>query len=131
MQNTEWWEKETTHLWAVTKKTDSPEMNLVYARLLGFLSLNCYMYSTGALKQGNLPAATKFIEIYRLVDPTNAEHRYLAAKVAALNHDQEAVFVALKKAFDLGFKDINRLQSDTDFKPYQHDERYEKIISGK
>lgn len=130
-QNTEWWSKETSILWAQTKEPGKPEMNQVYSRLLGYLSLNSYMHSNNALKQGDLPAAERYIEIYRLVDPANAEHRYLAAKVAALNHNPDAVFSALKQAFDLGFKDISRLRSDIDLKPFQSDERFKILISGK
>jgi hypothetical protein len=89
------------------------------------------MYSTGALKNGDLAAASKYIEIYGLVDPANAEHCYLAAKVAALNNESDAVFNELKKAFNLGFKDVARLKSDVDFKRYQQDQRFIDLVQGK
>jgi hypothetical protein len=130
-KNIEWWTKETASLRTQSEKPGNPEMSQVYKRLLGYLSLNCYMYSSNALKQNDLTAAAKYIEIYRLVDPTNAEHRYLAAKVAALNNNPDASFSLLKQAFDLGFKDINRLKSDADFKAYRQDERFKNLISGK
>ncbi len=131
LKDIEWWKKESAQLRSLSHKAGSSETNQVYSRLLGYLSLNSYMYSTNALKQGNLSAAEKYIEIYRLVDPDNAEHRYLAAKVAALNNNPEAVFIALKQAFDLGFKDIGRLKSDPDFKPFHQDDRFINLISGK
>ncbi len=130
-QSIEWWSKETRKLHSLSENPANPEMNAVYKRLLGFLSLNCYMYSTSALKQGDLEAAAKYIEIYRLVDPTNAEHRYLAAKVAAIEHNPDALFRALDQAFNLGFKDINRLQADADFQPYHQDERFMKFSERK
>lgn len=126
-----WWTKEASKLQSLALKPGNPEMSAVYKRVLGYLSLNSYMYSTGALKQGDLAGASKYIEIYRLVDPTNSEHRYLAAEVAALNHQPDAMFAALKQAFELGFKDMKRLNSDADFKPYQQDERFKKLGSGK
>jgi hypothetical protein len=126
-----WWTTESKKLHTLSQKTDYPEMSAVYKRVLGYLSLNSYMYSTGTLKQGDLVSATKYIEIYRLVDPTNPEHRYLAAEVASLNHQPEAMFNELKQAFDLGFKDINRLKSDPDFQAYRQDERFIKLIGGK
>jgi len=130
-KNTEWWTAETAKLHALSEKSGTPEMNAVYKRVLGYLSLNSYMYSTGALKQGDLAAAAKYIEIYRLVDPSNSEHRYLAAKVAAQLNQPDVLFSDLKQAFDLGFNDIKRLNSDADFANYRQDERYKKLTSGK
>jgi hypothetical protein len=127
----EWWANETSKLHSLAEKPGNTEMSPVYKRVLGYLSLNCYMYSTGALKQNDLLAASKYIEIYRLVDPTNSEHRYLAAKVAALNHQPDAMFDDLKQALDLGFKDIKRLNSDADFSPYRQDERFKNLVSGR
>ncbi|MEI6061527.1 MAG: hypothetical protein WCR72_12520 [Bacteroidota bacterium] len=126
-----WWTKETTKLINISTTPGDPDINQVYKRLLGFLSLNCYMYSSGALKQGDIAAAAKFIEIYRLVDPTNAEHRYMAAEVAALSKDPDAMLLDLKQAFELGFKDIKRLQADPDFIPYHQDARYKSLLQGK
>jgi poly(3-hydroxybutyrate) depolymerase len=130
-QDVDWWAKETKRLQTLSEKPENPEISQVYKRLLGYLSLNCYMYSTGALKQGDLASASKYIEIYRLVDPSNSEHRYLAAEVAAMNHNPEAAFSLLKHAFDLGFNDIQRLKSDVNFKPYQQDERFINLIKVK
>jgi len=127
-QSIEWWTNETTRLQSLSQKQDNPSTSQVYKRLLGSLSMNTYMYSNNALKQEDMTAASKFIEIYRLVDPTNAEHRYMAAKVAAVKHDRDAVVIALKQAFDLGFKDINRLKSDQDLKPYLGDDRIQALI---
>ncbi|MDO9254355.1 MAG: hypothetical protein Q7U54_02495 [Bacteroidales bacterium] len=131
LKNVEWWKDEAVQLQSLTQQSRKPEVNQVYQRVLAFLSMNCYMYSNDAFKRGNLVSAAKYIEIYQLVDPTNTEHRYMAAKVAALNHNADAVFSALNQAFELGFKDINRLKSDADFNPYQKDERFTKIVAGK
>jgi len=131
LKNVDWWENQAAQLRSLTKQSRKPEVNQVYQRVLAFLSMNCYMYSNDALKRGNLVSAGKYIEIYQLVDPTNTEHRYMAAKVAARNQDPDACFIALNQAFDLGFKDINRMKADPDFKPYQQDERFTRIIAGK
>jgi pimeloyl-ACP methyl ester carboxylesterase len=130
-QSLAWWTKEASQLQSLTKKAGDPGTKQVYQRVLGFLSINCYSYSNSALKQGDLVAAAKFIEIYRLVDPENAEHRYMAAQLAARSHNLDEMFSALKQAFDLGFKDINRLKSDADFKPYQEDERFKNLFNKK
>lgn len=131
LKNLEWWKSESARLTALSNKKDKTGMNNVYRRLLGFLSLECYMFSHSAIKQGHLDAAERYIVIYQLVDPTNAEHRYLAAKIAATNHKTDELFTTLKQAFELGFKDMKRLNSDPDFDPYRGDTRFKNIVSGK
>ena len=131
VQSIEWWIKETSRLRSLTQNQAKPELRHVYERLLGSLSMNSYMYCNNALKQGDMSAASRFIEIYRLVDPTNAEHRFMAAKVAAVNRSPDEIFGMLKQAFDLGFKDINRLKSDPDFKPYLQDARIKNLMNNK
>ena len=131
LKSVAWWTKEATQLQSLTKEPGEPGTNQVYQRVLGFLSMNSYMYSTNALKQGDLAAAERFIEIYRLIDPTNAEHRYMSAKVAALKNNPDTCFIALNQAFDLGFKDISRIKTDADFKPYLEDERFKSLLNRK
>jgi predicted esterase len=131
LKNVDWWKNEADQLQSLTRQSRKPEVNQVYQRVLAFLSMNCYMYSNDAFKRGNLVSAEKYIKIYQLVDPKNAEHRYMAAKVAALNHNPDSVFSALNQAFDLGFKDINRLKADPDFKEYQEDGRFKSLLNRK
>ncbi len=131
LKNVDWWKNEATQLQSLTRQTRKPEVNQVYQRVLAFLSMNCYMYSNDAFKRGNLVSAEKYIKIYQLVDPTNTEHRYMAAKLAARNQNPDACFIALNQAFDLGFKDINRMKADPDFKAYQEDERFKILLNRK
>lgn len=130
-KNIEWWTEETKRMLSLANKSGKSGTNLVYQRLLGFLSMECYMYSTNNLQERKLTAAERFIEIYRLVDPTNAEHRFKAAKVAALKNNPDAVFNALNQAFELGFTDIDRIKSDAAFKPYLEDERFKGLLNRK
>jgi len=130
LESAGWWTNKSSHLIGLSNKPGNAGLSQVYKRLLGFLSLNSYMLSTNALKQGNLVDAAKYIKIYGLIDPTNTEHCYLAAKVAALNHNTDAVFENLNEAIALGFMDISRLKSDADFKPYIQDPRFLNLISG-
>lgn len=127
-QGTAWWALETNRLSALAKQTEKPELSQVYKRLLGSLSMNSYMYCNNALKQRDLDASARFIEIYRLVDPSNAEHRVMAAKLAAMKQDKAGVLNALQQAFALGFKDKARIKSDPDFVPFLQDESFKKLI---
>jgi len=60
-----WWKQEIQTLNS-KKKND-----LMYERLLGFISLACYSYSNNALQQNNLDAAEYILTIYKLADPEN------------------------------------------------------------
>ena len=69
-QTTEWWTKEASELHELSTDQKNTEMSQVYKRVLGYLSLNCYMLSTGSLKQGDLVAAHEgpFVGIFNLKD---------------------------------------------------------------
>lgn len=62
-----WWKQEIASL--NLKKKDE----LIYERLLGFISLACYSYANGALQQNNLPLAEHILSIYALADPGNKD----------------------------------------------------------
>jgi len=128
VQSTNWWANETNKLNALAKQTDKPGLSQVYQRVLGSLSMSSYMYCNNALKQRDLDASARFIEIYSLVDPSNAEHRFMAAKLAAMRNEKTGVLNALQQAFAMGFKDTGRIKSDPDFLPYRQDESFKKLI---
>jgi len=123
-----YWQAESVKLRRLSAKQPPDNETIVYKRILGFLSLSSYMYSNNALKQ-NLPeAASIYTEIYRLVDPENPEHRYMAAIVAARKGDKDAVFEDLNKAIELGFNEKTRLMSDPDFSGFHTDPRFEAVL---
>ena len=64
-QDLNWWKAEIKSLNA-NKKSD-----LMFERLLGFISLACYSISNNCLEQNNLFIAEKILTIYKLADPTN------------------------------------------------------------
>ena len=66
-QDLDWWKKEIAMLNS-KKKSD-----IMYERLLGFLSLACYSIGSGQLQQNNLPFAEKILTIYNMADPGNKD----------------------------------------------------------
>jgi dienelactone hydrolase len=66
-QDLNWWKQEIAQF-NTKKKND-----VMYERLLGFISLACYSYSNQALQQNNLPIAEKILAIYALADPGNTD----------------------------------------------------------
>jgi len=124
----DYWKTESARLKSLSEKPAADGKSLVYKRILGFLSLSAYMYSNNSLKQNDLEAAQKYVEIYRLADPENSEHRYLAAVVAARKHEKDEVIKELSAAIELGFKDKARLLADPDFAAYQSEAGFQKIL---
>ena len=66
-KNLDWWRSEVN---ALNKKKD-----ILNERLLGFISLACYSYISGALNMKNIEAAQYILNIYRMADPANTAIR--------------------------------------------------------
>jgi pimeloyl-ACP methyl ester carboxylesterase len=84
-------------------------------RLQAFLSLEFYMYSTRLLGSSENQWARYFIDLYREVDPTNSEGWYLSAVCDVREGRQGQVGPDLRKAFELGFNDVERYRKQPEF----------------
>jgi poly(3-hydroxybutyrate) depolymerase len=84
-------------------------------RLLAFLSLAFYSISNQMLRQNNNDIAPYFVDLYKLVDPTNTEAWYFSAQVNARNHQTQVMNQDLMKAVALGFNDVNRIIQQPEF----------------
>ena len=115
-QNLSWWKQEAGKL-----QKAGPE-NWKEQRLLGYLSLLAWSYSTQALQQGSPDEAQKFIEIYGLVDPENPEPWYLESVFHARNGNRRLAEQALQKALKLGFSDKIRLLAQPEFSGMRFDQ---------
>ena len=125
-----YWSQEATKLRAIADKQPVSNESRMYKRLLGFLSLNAYMYCNSALKQDDLTSASRFIEIYRMIDPTNAEHRYMAATISMKQGNSEKAIKELQDAISLDFKEFKRLRNEAVFAPLHSDQRFRNLLKG-
>jgi len=105
-----WWRQEARSLHKA-----GPE-NYKAQRMLGYLSLLGYSFSTRSLMHGRPMQTQKCIEIYKLVDPENPEAWYLEAVYEARSGNPLSPKRPLLKAIELGFKDKQRLQNQPEFK---------------
>ncbi len=123
-----WWKKEFQSLEQRIETTvaDEKYMNI---RLKNFLSLAAFSYSNSALSSGKLPEADKFLSIYKSVDPKNSEHAYLRAKYFMLINNSAEAEKALSEAAELGFDDVERLESEQLFITLHNSEGYKKITA--
>lgn len=125
------WKTETEKLKNLSEQKPDTALAEVYKRILGHLSLSCYMYSSGLLKQGELVSANHFINLYQLVDPENNEHQYMAAELAMKQHKPEDAIILLKQSISLGFNDKKRLLSDSNFISLHQDKRFIELLNNK
>ncbi|MBI2967884.1 MAG: hypothetical protein HYY40_08735 [Bacteroidetes bacterium] len=123
-----WWENESRRLISLSTDSKSPS-SLSVKRLLGYLSLACYMYSANFLNKNDLATAEHFIIVYKLLDPHNPEHNYLLASVNARRGILEKVLSELKNAVKLGFDDYGRMEKDSNFVSYRQTPEFRKILS--
>jgi len=105
-----WWQDEIKRM-----RTVQGDEELMYQRLLGYLSLASYSYSAAAIKQNNREAARQYLGIYKLADPGNPEQPFLEACLFARNGDTPKAMAALQHAVDLGLKDRAKLEAEDSF----------------
>jgi hypothetical protein len=107
-----WWKDEIGQLQGKTKgKYSIPEVTSS-KRLLAYISLMSYSYVNSAIAQHQWDAASEFLTIYGLADPENPDYNYFMACLLANTGEAGKAMISLKKAINLGFKDVNRLESD-------------------
>jgi dienelactone hydrolase len=97
-------------------------------RLLGYLSLAGYSYSSRYINQNDLMNAKKMLDFYGQVDPTNKDQPYLSAIMYAKMNDRENTLLSLKKTIALGFNDKNKILTEPAFQFIQKDESFREMI---
>jgi len=122
-----WWQKDVAAMNKQIKSGKDKNEALIKKRLLSYLSLVCYMQTSGALKQNDLRAAAYFDNLYVLVDPTNAEAHYFMAEISAKQGNTAAALKALDEAVKNGFKEKGRMQNDSAFAGIRNEAEFAKI----
>lgn len=112
--DSKWWTEEVKRINTLIKQNTKKRESLIYKRIFSFLSIGAYTYSNNALKTNQLIQAQQFITIYTLVDPENSEAFYFQAVLYVRKNENVKAIESLEKAVSLGFKDVDRMQNDTD-----------------
>lgn len=123
-----WWTDAVKQLREKIKKDSLSADALTSQRLLSYLSLATYLGASQAYKSGNDAATAHFLEIYKMVDPTNPEHSYMYAELYARENDADKAISNLQDAVKLGFTDIKRLQGDAEFNAIKEKPAFKEII---
>ena len=100
-----WWTKQINDL-------KSTKTNLSNARILGYISLAAWTYSSKAVEANNVPFAKKALEIYKMADPENSEQPFLKACLYSKNNQPDSAIYFLDEAVKLGLKDKGKIQNE-------------------
>ena len=129
-QDAGWWKKEMNKLNAEIKETKDKEIMQQDKRVLGYISLTVYGYTSNAKNMNNSEKEQKYLDIYKIVDPENAEPWYLYAEIYASNGKDEKAIKSLQEAVKLGFDDIERMKKDDAFRSLKDKKEYLDILDG-
>ena len=88
----------------------------MYQRLLAYLSLAFYSISNQLINSNRNQDAQHFVELYKMVDPTNSEAWYFSAILDARNNNVRAAENDLLTAVSNGFTDKDRMRQQAEFK---------------
>ncbi|MBP6401574.1 MAG: hypothetical protein KA492_03520, partial [Bacteroidia bacterium] len=116
-----WWENEV-------KRLSFSSENASQQRLLAYISLAAYSFSNNGLKQGDLIAAEKALEIYRIADPKNSEQPFLQACLFAKRNEPEKAINALNKAISLGLNNRSKIETESAFAPLQSRSDFQELL---
>ena len=117
-----WWENEV-------KRLSSSTENASQQRLLAYISLAAYSFSNNGLKQGDLIAAEKALEIYRIADPKNSEQPFLQACLFAKRNEPEKAINALNKAISLGLNNRSKIETESAFASLQSRSDFQELLN--
>jgi hypothetical protein len=124
-ESAEWWT-------AAVKKLEEGKAEtkdiFISRRLLNMMSLQCYMLSDRAMKEGNGEAAMKFLTIYSKVDDPNPEWAYRFAVIYASAGVLDKTWQSLKQASDRGFSDADRVLAEPAFQSIKDDDRFRQLV---
>jgi pimeloyl-ACP methyl ester carboxylesterase len=112
-----------------TKSVGHTAMEQMYQRLLAYLSLAFYSISNQLIAGNDNVQARRFVEMYKLADPTNSEAWYFSALLNAREGKGQEAEADLLKADSHGFRDKSRLLQQSEFQrlnPKLDEEKIEK-----
>ena len=112
-----------------TKSVGHTATEQMYQRLLAYLSLAFYSISNQLIAGNDNVQARRFVELYKLADPTNSEAWYFSAVLNAREGKGHEAEADLLKADGYGFRDKTRFLQQPEFQrlnPKLDEEKIEK-----
>jgi hypothetical protein len=116
-----WWSNEVKNF---RKAGNNP----ITDRILGYISLACYSFSSNALKQHDLKRAEKFLGVYSLVDPENADRAFMQACLYAQMKNKTGALQSIREAIAYGFRDKAKLESEPSFTSFRNSPEFNELL---
>jgi dienelactone hydrolase len=126
-QATPWWKDKIANLHQERKEAGATPEADMYERLVKYLGLLGYMYTTHAFKSGNIDDADRYLDVFKMADPTNPDCSYLRAIFYMQKGDQHKALAALTEAVTLGYSDPSELNSEPAFNVLANDAAFRQI----
>ncbi len=109
----DWWQNE---LKVIQHKTDTSNNNIKtapYKRLLGFVSMMCFMKLSAAIKENDIISFNNFSQLYALCDTNNPDRFFLKSRFYAQQNLKDSLIINMNRAISMGFISLNDIESDT------------------
>jgi predicted DNA-binding protein YlxM (UPF0122 family) len=107
-----WWKTEFKALNDSTQASKKGDMIDMMFRAKAYIGMVCFSFTSSAAKKKDIPQLEKMLSIYEMAEPKNPDVFYYKAYSSFLKNEKDSVFGNMKKAYELGFEDSVRLQSD-------------------
>jgi dienelactone hydrolase len=125
----EWWSDEIARLQKSTTNSKSKTEADLNKRLLAYISLYAFSASNYAKRTSDLQAFPRYLKIYGLADPQNPDYYYFMASYFALTGKKEQTLLALEKAIQFGFTDMQKIKGDALFTNIVNDDSFIKLTN--
>ena len=97
-------------------------------RIIGYISLACYSFSNNALKQNDLVRADKYLGVYALVDPENADRAFMQACLYARRKNKTGALQSIGEAINYGIRDKAKLESEPSFAWFRNSPEFNALL---
>ena len=117
-----WWREEVVNF----RKARNNPMN---DRILGYISLACYSFSSKALKEHDLIHAEKYLGVYSLVDPENMDRAFMQACLYAQQQNKTGALQSIREAINYGLRDKAKLESEPSFAFFRNSPEFNALLT--
>jgi hypothetical protein len=105
-----WWKNEIDALDNQILKDDEKYALLAYKRIRSFLGILCYSACRNYLQTNDLTAASKILDLYKLLEPKNPDMLFYFALFRFKSGKNEQAINLLQESLSAGFSDIGLLK---------------------
>lgn len=107
-----WWQKEIKALNdTIDNHREGPYKDMLI-RSKGYVGIICYAKCNGALQSGDKVKLRQYLDIYKAVEPANADMMYFTAHYFRMTNLPDSSRYFARKAIGLGFDDSTRVKTE-------------------